>query len=103
QDVYKTEVRIIKGHGKHDVKTYKFEILKESIPMPDDSNKKKRDKSTKPEDNLDIHPNKCQHRQTNENEKKILKPILNSDTFSEDKALEILNQLLDYEEGWTLQ
>ncbi|CAG8760202.1 7743_t:CDS:1, partial [Racocetra fulgida] len=60
QDVYKTEVRIIKGRGKRDVKTYKFEDLKESIPMPDDSNKKKRDKSTKPEDNLDIHPNKRQ-------------------------------------------
>ncbi|CAG8571897.1 25332_t:CDS:2 [Dentiscutata erythropus] len=79
--------------------------LKELIPIVNDSNnKKKRVKNMGPEDSSEIHLNKRQRRQTNENEKKILKSILNSDIFSEDKAFEILNQLLDCgEEGWTLQ
>ncbi|CAG8719306.1 24402_t:CDS:2 [Cetraspora pellucida] len=36
---------------------------------------------------------KCQHRVTNNNEKKILKDLLKYDNFPEDKAIKILRQL----------
>ncbi|CAG8655921.1 17489_t:CDS:2, partial [Cetraspora pellucida] len=53
---------------------------------------------------LEIHSTKHQCQQTSENEKSILKPILDHNDFSEDEAFNILLQLIDHsEERWTLQ
>ncbi|CAG8506524.1 5008_t:CDS:2 [Dentiscutata erythropus] len=51
--------------------------------------------------NLKSCPVKCLCRQITENEKKILNTILDSSSFSEVKALEILDQLED--KKWDLQ
>ncbi|CAG8726426.1 20170_t:CDS:1, partial [Racocetra persica] len=78
----------------------------------DDSNEKKKrtldkgntkDSYTELDANLETHLVK-RRRRTTEQEKEILKAILDDDSFSESKALTILQQLTDQgEEGWTLQ
>ncbi|CAG8626447.1 3856_t:CDS:2, partial [Cetraspora pellucida] len=103
--VYKIEPKVLKDRGKCNIVSYKFDNLKNTISeLKNSNNKKKRVRNSESEYNLETQSTKQQCRQTNDNEKKILKPILNCSDFLKDKAFKILKQLLDHgEEGWMSQ
>ena len=104
QDVYKIEPRNVKGRRARNIVSHKLQDLHIVIEKHNKGKEKEKAKSNNNNNNDKENPitTKRIYRKTSEYEKTILEQLLHFNTFPENEALNVLNQLQDESTGWDL-
>ena len=107
QDVYKTEPRIVKGRRARNIVSHKLQNLQIAIVEKHKEKEKEKGKLNNNNNNNNNNNEESstikKRRKTSENEKKILEKILHYNTFPENEALNVLQQLQEESTDWDIK
>ena len=102
QDVYKVELRNVKGHCAYNIVSHKSQDLQIVIEKRKGKGKESNNNNNNNNNNNESLTIK-KKRKTSEHEKKILEKILHYNTFPENEALNVLKQLQEESTDWDIK